>query len=83
METPVITTNKAKGAFPETHYLSIGVRGEPATKFLNESDTIFAIGASLSPGRFSHGIPNASQNRTNLAAFVDASMSKHPAKTLG
>ncbi|MFL2646704.1 MAG: thiamine pyrophosphate-dependent enzyme [Dehalococcoidia bacterium] len=63
METPVITTNKAKGAFPETHYLSIGVRGEPATKFLNESDTIFAIGASLSPGRFSHGIPNASQKK--------------------
>lgn len=59
LEAPVLTTLKAKGAFPETHRLAIGVRGGPATKFLQESDALLAVGASLSPGRFSHGVPNA------------------------
>ena len=56
---PVVTTLKAKGAFPENHPLFVGVRGGQVTNYLNDSDLIFAVGTSLSPGRFSHGIPNA------------------------
>ncbi len=58
-QAPVLTTIKAKGAFPEHHELSIGVRGGPATTFLEDCDALIAVGASLSPGRFSHGVPNA------------------------
>jgi thiamine pyrophosphate-dependent acetolactate synthase large subunit-like protein len=57
-QVPVLTTLKAKSAFPERHPLSVGVRGELASHFLRDCDLLFAIGASLSPGRFSHGIPN-------------------------
>ena len=56
---PVITTLKAKGAFPEDHPLFVGVRGEHPAGYLRKSDVILAVGSSLSPGRFSHGIPNA------------------------
>ena len=56
---PVVTTLKAKGAFPENHPLFVGVRGGQVTSYLNNSDLIFAVGTSLSPGRFSHRIPNA------------------------
>lgn len=56
---PVITTLKAKGAFPEDHPLSVGVRGDQTIEYLEKSDLIFAIGSSLSPGRFSHRIPAA------------------------
>jgi acetolactate synthase-1/2/3 large subunit len=55
--TPVLTTLKAKSAFPEDHPLSIGVRGEPAVRFLTECDLILSIGASLAPGHFAHTIP--------------------------
>ncbi len=60
---PVITTLKAKGAFPEDHPLFVGVRGEPAAQYLAESDVIIAVGSSLSPGRFSHAIPNAARKK--------------------
>ena len=56
--TPVITTLKAKGAFPEDHLLFVGVRGAPPAEFLEKCDLILAVGSSLSPGRFSHAIPN-------------------------
>ena len=56
--TPVITTLKAKGAFPENHPLFVGVRGEHPAEFLHKSDLILALGSSLSPGRFSHAIPD-------------------------
>jgi len=56
---PVINTLKAKGAFPENHPLFVGVRGEQVTRYLVESDLVLAVGSSLSPGRFSHAIPNA------------------------
>ena len=59
-QAPVLTTLKAKGAFPETHPLSLGVRGGPASTFLEECDVLFAVGASLSPNRFSHAVPNPS-----------------------
>jgi len=59
LNAPVITTLKAKGAFPEDHPLFVGVRGEHPADYLRKSDVILAVGSSLSPGRFSHGIPHA------------------------
>ena len=59
LNAPVITTLKAKGAFPEDHPLFVGVRGEHPIAYLQKSDVILAVGSSLSPGRFTHGIPNA------------------------
>ena len=67
---PVITTLKAKGAFPEDHPLFVGVRGDQVEHYLNKSDLVLAVGSSLSPGRFSHGIPNA-VNKTIIHATVD------------
>ena len=68
--TPVVTTLKGKGAFPENHPLFVGVRGDQVTSYLNNSDLIFAVGTSLSPGRFSHRIPNA-VNKTIIHCDVD------------
>jgi len=55
----VITTLKAKGAFPENHPLFVGVRGDHVAHYLAKSDLVLAVGSSLSPGRFSHAIPDA------------------------
>lgn len=63
IRAPVITTLKAKGAFPEDHPLFVGVRGEHPAEYLRKSDVILAVGSSLSPGRFSHGIPNAAAKK--------------------
>jgi len=60
---PVVTTLKAKGAFPENHPLSVGVRGDHVLKYMNDADLIFAVGASISPGRFGHGIPDATNKK--------------------
>ncbi len=68
--TPVITTLKAKGAFPENHPLFVGVRGEHPSEYLHKSDVILAVGSSLSPGRFTHGIPNA-PNKTIIQCNLD------------
>lgn len=67
---PVLTTLKAKGAFPENHPLALGVRGSLAAKFLQEADLIFSIGSSLFPNRFSHAIPEA-QAKTIVQCTVD------------
>ena len=67
---PVITTLKGKGAFPENHPLFVGVRGDQVEQYLNSSDLILAIGSSLSPGRFSHAIPNAT-TKTIIHCNVD------------
>jgi len=67
---PVITTLKAKGAFPENHPLFVGVRGDQVEHFLNKSDTILTVGSSLSPGRFSHRIPDAAK-KTIIHCNVD------------
>ena len=67
---PVVTTLKAKGVFPENHPLSVGMRGDHVLKYLNEADLVFAIGASISPGRFGHGIPDAT-NKTIIQCNVD------------
>jgi len=69
-QIPVITTLKAKSAFPENHPLAVGVRGEPAELFLNECDLLFGLGSSLSPNRFSHAIPNAS-DKTIIQSTID------------
>lgn len=70
VNTPVITTLKAKGAFPEDHPLFVGVRGDHAANYLAKSDLILSIGSSLSPGRFSHAIPNAA-NKTIIQCNLD------------
>ena len=67
---PVITTLKAKGAFPEDHPLFVGVRGEPAAHYLHKSDLILAIGSSLSPARFTHAIPDAA-SKTIIQCDLD------------
>jgi acetolactate synthase-1/2/3 large subunit len=69
-QLPVLTTLKAKSAFPENHPLSVGVRGEIAEHFLTKCDLLFAIGSSLSPGRFSHAIPDAA-HKTIVQCGID------------
>jgi len=69
-QLPVMTTLKGKSAFPETHPLSVGVRGELAGHFLRKCDTLFAVGSSLSPGRFSHAIPDAGK-KTIVQCVID------------
>jgi Thiamine pyrophosphate-requiring enzymes [acetolactate synthase, pyruvate dehydrogenase (cytochrome), glyoxylate carboligase, phosphonopyruvate decarboxylase] len=69
-QLPVLTTLKAKGAFPENHPLSVGVRGALAEHFLNKSDVLFSIGSSLFPNRFSHAVPGA-EKKTIVQCTVD------------
>jgi len=73
---PVVTTLKAKGAFPENHNLSIGVRGKHTAHFINESDLILSLGSSLSPGRFSHAIPNAINKKIIVANINEDHINK-------
>ncbi len=70
VNAPVISTLKAKGAFPEDHPLFVGVRGDQVDHYLEKSDLVLAVGSSLSPGRFSHGIPNA-VNKKIIHCTVD------------
>ena len=58
-QIPVLTTLKAKSAFPENHPLSVGTRGEMAVHFLSKCDVLLTMGSSLSLGHFRHRIPNA------------------------
>jgi thiamine pyrophosphate-dependent acetolactate synthase large subunit-like protein len=67
---PVMTTLKAKSAFPENHPLSVGVRGELAAHFMRRCDLLFAIGSSLSRGHFRHVVPNA-KDKTLVQCTVD------------
>jgi acetolactate synthase-1/2/3 large subunit len=69
-QVPVLTTLKAKGAFPENHPLSVGVRGSHAAHFLNNADLLFSIGSSLFPNRFSHGIPDP-EKKTIVQCTID------------
>jgi thiamine pyrophosphate-dependent acetolactate synthase large subunit-like protein len=69
-QVPVLTTLKAKGAFPENHPLSVGVRGSHAEHFLKKCDLLFSIGSSLFPGRFSHAVPDAAR-KTIVQCTVD------------
>ena len=70
VQVPVLTTLKAKGAFPENHPLSVGVRGSHADHFLNKCDVLFAIGTSLFPNRFSHAVPDPGK-KTIVQCTVD------------
>lgn len=70
VNAPVITTLKAKGAFPENHPLFVGTRGDHTVNYLTKSDLILAVGSSLSPGRFSHAIPDAA-SKTIIHCTVD------------
>ena len=70
VQVPVLTTLKAKGAFPENHPLSVGVRGSHADHFLRKADVLFSVGASLFPNRFSHAIPEADK-KTIVQCTVD------------
>jgi acetolactate synthase-1/2/3 large subunit len=70
VNAPVITTLKAKGAFPEDHPLFVGVRGDQVNHYLDKCDLVFAVGSSLSPGRFSHAIPNAT-SKTIVHCTID------------
>jgi len=69
-QVPVLTTLKAKSAFPENHPLSVGVRGELAADLLHKCDLLFAIGTSLSLGYFRQAIPNA-KDKTIVQCTVD------------
>ena len=69
-QVPVLTTLKAKGAFPEHHPLSVGVRGSLAEHFLRKCDLLFSIGSSLFPNRFSHAVPDAG-NKAIVQCTVD------------
>ncbi|MBN2334354.1 hypothetical protein JXL21_02260, partial [Candidatus Bathyarchaeota archaeon] len=69
---PVLTTLKAKSAFPETHPLSLGVRGEPAERFLGKADLVLAVGVGFTPSHFMHAIPDAA-NKKIIQCTVDDS----------
>ncbi len=58
-QLPVLTTLKGKSAFPENHRLSLGVRGEPAERFLKRADLVLTIGVGYTPCGFMHTIPDA------------------------
>ena len=73
---PVISTLKAKGAFPEDHPLFVGVRGDQVNEYLTKCDTILAIGSSLSPGRFSHAIPNAASKTIINCSVTELDVNK-------
>jgi acetolactate synthase-1/2/3 large subunit len=69
-QVPVLTTLKAKSAFPENHPLSVGVRGSHAEHFLRACDLLFSVGSSLFPNRFSHAVPDA-EKKTIVQCTVD------------
>lgn len=73
---PVVTTLKAKGAFSENHPLFVGVRGDQVNEYLNKSDLILAVGSSLSPGRFSHAIPNAASKTIINCSVTELDINK-------
>ncbi|MBI2959992.1 MAG: hypothetical protein HYY28_06745, partial [Betaproteobacteria bacterium] len=70
VQVPVLTTLKAKSAFPENHPLSVGVRGPLAERFLRKCDVLFSVGSSLFPNRFSHAVPEA-HKKTIVQCTVD------------
>jgi acetolactate synthase-1/2/3 large subunit len=71
-QLPVLTTLKAKSAFPEDHELSLGVRGEPAERFLKKADLVLAVGVGFTPCGFMHGIPDAVHKKI-IQCTVDGS----------
>jgi len=72
VNAPVLTTLKAKSAFPEDHPLSLGVRGEPAERFLRKADLVLAVGVGFTPSHFMHDIPDAAGKKI-IQCTVDES----------
>tara|TARA_Y100000590_G_scaffold73397_2_gene80865 strand:- start:6692 stop:8329 length:1638 start_codon:yes stop_codon:yes gene_type:complete len=70
--TPVMTTNTGKSAFPENHPLSIGTGANTMTKmvphFLNKSDVVFGIGCSFTTNLASIAVPTG---KTLVQCTVD------------
>jgi acetolactate synthase-1/2/3 large subunit len=62
-QLPILTTLKAKSVFPEDHELSLGVRGEPAERFLMKADLVITIGVGFTPSGFMHSIPDAKNKK--------------------
>ena len=69
---PVMTTLQGKSGFPETHQLSAGVGAYVTTPmvahYLRQSDTILAVGSSLTVAPFTPPIP---PGKTIVHATVD------------
>ena len=70
--TPVMTTNTGKSAFPENHPLSVGTGAGTMTRmareFLDKADMVFGIGCSFTTNLASVGIP---QGKTLVQCTVD------------
>ena len=70
--TPVMTTNTGKSAFPENHALSVGTGAGTMTKmareFLDKADLVFGIGCSFTTNLASVGIP---RGKTLVQCTVD------------
>ena len=70
--TPVMTTNTGKSAFPENHPLSIGTGANTMTKmvphFLKKSDVVFGIGWSFTTNLASIAVPTG---KTLVQCTVD------------
>ena len=67
--TPILTTLMGKSCFPENHPLSLGVRGVPAERWLQNSDLVLAIGTSLGTTSFGHEIPT--MGKTIIHCTID------------
>ncbi|MCG8508175.1 MAG: thiamine pyrophosphate-requiring protein [Rhodospirillales bacterium] len=62
LQVPVITSLNGKGAFPESHPLSVGVanglsRSDPVNFYLNDCDLFFGIGTSFTKSKFIAAFP--------------------------
>jgi len=77
VQAPVLSTLHGKSVFPENHPLSVGVRGIPASYFLDTADLIFGVATSLNKGRFSHIIPNAAQKIIVQTAIDEFDVNKN------
>ena len=70
--TPVMTTNTGKSAFPENHPLSVGTGAGTMTRmareFLDKADLVFGIGCSFTTNLASVGVP---QGKTLVQCTVD------------
>src|SRR5690606_31982675 len=61
LQSPVTTTMEGKSAFPEDHPLALGsvsgVMSDPAFRFLEQAEVVFAVGTSLTKHGMVASIP--------------------------